>query len=89
MITNHRPPGFFRRLIIWLNSPLRWKLFSILVKIFRVTKRIDNEIIRSADFETLDPKQEFSIAARGSEKFVVINTDKCLSGEFLNHMNQL
>jgi len=79
MNPRHRAPGFFKRLVVWLNRPFRYKLYSVAVRIFRVARKIDSEIIRNAEFDALDPAREFSIATYGPEKYVVINTDKAIS----------
>ena len=71
--------GFVKRFVVWLNRPFQHKLYSIIVRMFRITRKIDSEIIRSADFDALDPAREFSIATYGPEKFVVINSDKAIS----------
>ena len=75
----HRPSGFFKRLVVWLRRPFRYKLYSMTVRIFRIANNIDSEMVRTADFDARDPAQEFSIATYGPEKFVVLNFDKAIS----------
>lgn len=79
MIAIINPIGRTRRLIVWLKSPVRNKIYSVLVRFFSAANKFDNELIRSARFEALDPQQEFSMSAHGSENFVVINADNTIS----------
>jgi len=67
------------RLITWLKSPLRAKQYSILIRALCAARQFDGELLREAYFDSLDPEREFSIANRGNEKYVVLNSDRGIS----------
>ena len=79
MTTKQRSAGSIQRLTNWLKGPTEAKIHSILVRLIFFAKKFDSERIRGTYFEALDPNQEFSISARGREKFVVIHADKGIS----------
>ena len=79
MNTTRRTLSATDRLISWLKSPFPAKLHSVLVRAIRVAKIFDRETFRRAYFDTLDPNRQFSVSTHGSEKYVVLNSDKAIS----------
>ena len=79
MNTTRRTLSATDRLISWLKSPFPAKLHSVLVRAIGVAKIFDGETFRRAYFDTLDPNRQFSVSTHGSEKYVVLNSDKAIS----------
>ena len=79
MNTTRRTLSATDRLISWLKSPVPAKLHSVLVRAIGVAKIFDSETFRRAYFDTLDPNRQFSVSTHGSEKYVVLNSDKAIS----------
>lgn len=67
------------RLIGWLRLPFPAKLHAVLVRAIGAAKIFDGETFRRAYFDTLDPNRQFSVSTHGSEKYVVLNSDKAIS----------
>ena len=79
MNTTRRTVSATSRLISWLKNPFPAKLHSVLVRAIGVAKIFDGETFRRAYFDTLDPNRQFSVSTHGSEKYVVLNSDKAIS----------
>ena len=79
MNTTRRTLSATDRLISWLKNPFPAKLHSVLVRAIGVAKIFDGETFRRAYFDTLDPNRQFSVSTHGSEKYVVLNSDKAIS----------
>ena len=79
MNTTRRTLSATDRLISWLKIPFPAKLHSVLVRAIGVAKIFDGETFRRAYFDTLDPNRQFSVSTHGSEKYVVLNSDKAIS----------
>ena len=75
MKNNSRAVSF----IGWLKRWLYAIQYSILVRAIRAARKFDTRLFRDAYFESLDPKQEFSVATIGNEKYVVLNSDRGIS----------
>ena len=79
MNTTRRTVSSTSRLIGWLRLPFPAKLHAVLVRAIGVAKIFDGETFRRAYFDTLDPNRQFSVSTHGSEKYVVLNSDKAIS----------
>ena len=79
MNTTRRTVSSTSRLIGWLRLPFPSKLHAVLVRAIGAAKIFDGETFRRAYFDTLDPNRQFSVSTHGSEKYVVLNSDKAIS----------